>query len=290
MTRPDRIPVILDFDDAVLPVAGNEIRLPLQSWQEKIRFGCTKKHFARLQAHLQRVLPDTYGCVFLGSGDYHHVTPILLARVSEPVDLIVCDNHPDNMRYWFGIHCGSWVYYASRLPNIRHIHVLGISSADISCRHAWENYLTPLYQGKLTYWSVGVKARWLDYIGLRSRHYCFTEPEALIEAFIAQIAGKRCYLSIDKDVFSPDVIRTNWDQGQFQEAQLQRLISACQGKVVGADVTGEVSEYHYTSRFKRFLSQCDGQPAIDPAELHAWQVRQQLFNRHVLTLLEPAFV
>ena len=36
-------PVILDFDGSVLPVAEGELRIPLGSWQEAIRFGCTRR-------------------------------------------------------------------------------------------------------------------------------------------------------------------------------------------------------------------------------------------------------
>ncbi len=89
------------------------------------------------------------GCVLLGSGDYHHVTQLLLERLpsDEPIHLIVCDNHPDNMRYPFGIHCGSWVYWASKLPQVARIDVLGISSSDIGWLHAVENHWSPLYKG-----------------------------------------------------------------------------------------------------------------------------------------------
>ena len=40
--RPSQ-PVILDFDGSVLPVAEGERRNPLGSWQEAIRFGCTRR-------------------------------------------------------------------------------------------------------------------------------------------------------------------------------------------------------------------------------------------------------
>lgn len=49
-------PVILDFDGSVLPVAEGERRIPLGSWQEAIRFGCTRRAFSALEAHLEGVL------------------------------------------------------------------------------------------------------------------------------------------------------------------------------------------------------------------------------------------
>lgn len=74
-------PVILDFDGSVLPVAEGERRIPLGSWQEAIRFGCTRRAFSALEAHLEGVLPVDCGCAFMGSGDFHHVTLIPLRRL-----------------------------------------------------------------------------------------------------------------------------------------------------------------------------------------------------------------
>ena len=104
-------PVILDFDGSVLPVAEGERRIPLGPWQEAIRFGCTRRAFSALEAHLEGVLPVDCGCAFMGSGDFHHVTLIPLRRLCRrlppaSLDVVVFDNHPDNMRYPFGIHCG----------------------------------------------------------------------------------------------------------------------------------------------------------------------------------------
>ena len=148
-------PVILDFDGSVLPVAEGERRIPLGSWQEAIRFGCTRRAFSALEAHLEGVLPVDCGCAFMGSGDFHHVTLIPLRRLCRrlppaSLDVVVFDNHPDNMRYPLGIHCGSWVSHAALLPSVRRVHVIGITSGDIGLAHAWENRLTPFQRRKLT--------------------------------------------------------------------------------------------------------------------------------------------
>ena len=74
-------PVILDFDGSDEPVAEGERRIPLGSWQEAIRFGCTRRAFSALEADLEGVLPVDCGCAFMGSGDFHHVTLIPLRRL-----------------------------------------------------------------------------------------------------------------------------------------------------------------------------------------------------------------
>lgn len=280
----DRIPAILNFDSAVSGIPG-AADIPLQAWQESIRFGCRWPVFRQLKPVLTAMLPPRCGCVFTGSGDYHHLTYLLLQhlQLQEDIQLIVCDNHPDNMRYPFGIHCGSWVYWASRLPRVRHIHVIGIGSADITVRHAWENHWSPLMKGKLTYWSTQADARWLRFLGAGRSSRAFDGPDALMDAFLPQIdPALPVYLSIDKDVLSPEVVNTNWDQGMFQESHLQRLTAACRGRLIGADVTGDVSAYHYQSRFKRWLSAADGQETPPDEITRQWQLRQNALNLRLL--------
>lgn len=291
MNQPFLPPVILDFDNSVEKFK-DECRIPLQTWQEKIRFGCSHKQFAELGQHLNQALPAQYGCVLMGSGDYHHITQLLLKRLptDEPIQLIVCDNHPDNMRYPLGIHCGSWVYWASRLPQVKSIDVLGICSQDISVKHCWENHLTPLRSGKLTYWNIGVNTHWLKWVGAKNSAPTFSNVDQLMESFLAQMdPSLPIYLSIDKDVLSDTVVNTNWDQGQFLQSHLEQLIAACHGRLVGADINGEVSEYTYQSRVKRFLSACDGQEPIASAVLADWQRVQNELNQQLVVDIQGAF-
>jgi hypothetical protein len=287
----DRPPLILDFDQSVR-LDGPAIRLPLNHWEQRIRFGCRWSQFRQLAREVNEQLGGRrYGCVFTGSGDYHHLSYLLLQRLSpyRPVQLIVCDNHPDNMRYPFGIHCGSWVYWASRLPQISRIDVLGIGSQDIAVTHAWENHLMPLLRHKLHYWSIGVNSRWLNLLGARRCHHDYRDADTLMENFLPYLGGAPIWLSVDKDVLSPEVVKTNWDQGYFEEAHLQALIAACRGLLRGADITGEVSTCNYHSGFKRWLSARDGQIAIDESQISAWQQPQNALNARLLSEINRAF-
>lgn len=282
----DDPPLVLDFDGSVTDLDGATV-LPLSFWQQRIRFGARWPHWRQLTAESQKLLPERYGCVFTGSGDYHHLSYLLLQRlkVDRPVQLIVCDNHPDNMIYPFGIHCGSWVYHASRLPQIDKIHVLGIGSPDIGLGHAWENHLRPLLTKKLHYWSIGVDTRWLNWLGARECNHRFDNADSLMSAFLRQLGRDPVYLSLDKDVLSPRVVQTNWDQGSFEVKHLELLIQACADRLVGMDVTGEVSSCNYQSRFKRWLSAADGQPLVSAREAGEWQREQNRLNQQLLTFL-----
>ncbi|KQP48561.1 hypothetical protein [Pseudorhodoferax sp. Leaf274] len=301
MTASPRPPVVLDLDGSVAQLAG-ERRLALaQDWQERLRFGCglpCMQAFARV---LQREMPPcaAHGTVFMGSGDFHHLSWPLVARciaahghtTARPLRVVVLDNHPDNMRYPFGVHCGSWVRRVALLPQVAQVHVIGITSADIGAGHAWENYLRPLLARRLTYWSVGVDTGWARWLGIGAQFRTFADADSLVDACSGLLAadGTAAYLSIDKDVFAPSVVRTNWDQGVFQVRHAAAIAGALRGRLAGSDVTGDVSQYRYRSAWKRLLSGRDGQDtAAERAELPAWQAAQGALNGALRTLLDAA--
>jgi len=190
-------PVVLDIDRSVGPLPDRLV-LPLEHWQESIRFGCSLATMRRFRAMLDELLPAEYGTVFMGSGDFHHLSWPLIARLqprapfqaSTPFQVVVLDNHPDNMRFPFGVHCGSWVRRVAMLPMVSHVHVLGITSADIGAGHAWENYLTPLLRGKLTYWNIGVDTSWARRLGLARAFRGFDTPAAMVDAFVEALATR----------------------------------------------------------------------------------------------------
>ncbi|HEX5125261.1 MAG TPA: arginase family protein [Rhodocyclaceae bacterium] len=280
-------PLVLDFDGSLRDLAEATV-LPLGEWQETIRFGCGLPTWRALRKTLNEKMPNEYGPVLMGSGDFHHLSHLLIQRLpqssSKPFDVVVCDNHPDNMRFPFGIHCGSWVRHAAMLPNVRTVHVVGISSGDVGWRHAWENYLSPLYAHHIHYWTVGVDTRWAGKVGLASSFSSFSDRAELMRNFIdmLRISNRPVYLSIDKDVLDPAVARTNWDQGSFALEDIEQIIDALDGRLIGSDITGEVSIYRYRARWKRWLSAIDDQPSIPPQELARWQQQQITVNRRLL--------
>ncbi|MGO4777376.1 arginase family protein, partial [Lysobacter sp. 2RAB21] len=225
--------------------------------------------------------------VFMGSGDFHHLSLPLIERAARGVarmQVVVFDNHPDNMRFPFAVHCGSWVSRVAALPQVARVHVVGITSADIGLGHAWENRLAPLYRKRLCYWSSAVSVRWAKSVGLASSVRGFASVDALLEAFLAQIAdcGDPLYLSIDKDVLRPEDAMTNWDQGRMRAEAMLAAVESLRPRLIGSDVTGEISIAAYRQRWKRLLAAADGQRPPDPAELRVWQEQQHALNRRIL--------
>lgn len=288
MTRR-HTPIALDFDGSVGAFPGL-IRVALAEWQEAIRFGCSVQRLEALARRIDAALPPDHGTVLMGSGDFHHVSWALIRRQARqgrhgPLRVVVFDNHPDNMRFPFGVHCGSWVRRVALMPEVSHVHVVGITSPDIGAAHAWENYLAPLRRGKLSYWSVGVDTRWAQWAGVASAFRSFGSVKAMMDAFVNELRQQpvATYLSIDKDAFSTDVVHTNWDQGQLKIPDVDAVIDTLGRDIVASDITGEVSTYAYRSRWKRWLSAADGQDsAAVPADLTQWQAQQHKLNERLM--------
>jgi hypothetical protein len=284
-------PVVLDIDGSVGALPGATV-LDLATWQERIRFGCSRRTYRELAQVLRDSLPKTYGTVFLGSGDFHHLSHALISL--QPADrmfnVVVLDNHPDNMRFPFGIHCGSWVRQVAALPCVGHVHVLGITSADVAVARAWENYFTPLFRGKLTNWCIGVDVAWAARLGLAARFLAFDTARAMLDRFAETERHNRTptYLSIDKDVLSPSAARTNWDQGCMAVAEILDAIAILRARLIGSDVTGEVSAYRYKSYWKRWMTAIDRQPVVRRESLANWQRTQRDINLRLLGALHAS--
>ncbi|MWN90433.1 hypothetical protein GQ597_06945 [Gilliamella sp. Pra-s65] len=287
-------PIILNFDQSVGKI-DHANTIDVTQWQDAIRFGCTKKTFNQFNNVLQQFLPESHGTVLMGSGDFHHISLLLIERLAQqysadnPIQVVIFDNHPDNMRYLFGIHCGSWVSYVANLPFVSHVHVLGITSHDIGITHFWENRWAPLFHKKLTYWSLDVNVAWAKKIGLGHSFRHFATPDDLIANFLSEQyhSAQPVYVSIDKDVLSEEVIHTNWDQGKLQTYHLLDTISSIKSRIIGSDITGELSIWQPSNWFKRLLSSLDKQPTISPNNLINWQQEQHQLN---LTLLKALAV
>ncbi|WP_196411540.1 hypothetical protein, partial [Xanthomonas translucens] len=195
-------PVLLDLDDSLGAVPG-ALRLPLQEWRDGLRFACSLHRLRRFGAALEGLLPARHGTVLLGSGDFHHLSLPLIVRqaqcAQEPLRVVVFDNHPDNMRFPFAVHCGSWVWRVAALPQVARVEVVGITSGDVGAAHAWENHLRPLYRGKLRYWCSGVDVGWARRLGLGRAVCGFGSSMEMIDAFLQHLRSTPMptYLSLD---------------------------------------------------------------------------------------------
>ena len=155
---------------------------------------------------------------WIDSGDYHYMSKLWIDRIDEPFTLMVLDHHPDMQRPMFGelLSCGSWV------------------------REALEQH--PML---LQVWLIGVDDKLLgEAQGFGERVKVVPESRLLttpIEVVLQEVAIEGpVYLSIDKDVMSPNECTTNWDQGSMSWKQLEAIVGYVKRhRVLGVDVCGE---------------------------------------------------
>jgi hypothetical protein len=208
-----------------------------------------------LRARLRQELPASAGaaCVFAGSGDFHHVSPMLLARALEaapgPVTVIHFDNHPDWVKFRPGLHCGSWVGAAARQPGVKKVLTIGVCSDDIDRPQSKGADLSLVTEGRVEIYAWRAPRGGGD-VALCGRRWPTIEAlgeAAAIDLIAARVETPAIYVTLDKDVLRGADAITNWDQGRaslaFVTALTRRLAAA--HKVIGADIVGDWSSPHY---------------------------------------------
>lgn len=252
-------PVILQLDDAFERQAGLERQvlarggrvLAARDLGPALRLWSRKPTLAELKRRIAACLParGEAEVVFAGSGDFHHVTPLLLERAAAeadgPVTLIHFDNHPDWVRQAPGLHCGSWVGRAARLDGVARVITIGVCSPDIGKAKAREGDLALIGEGRLDMFAWEAPDGG-DEVALEGHHWptiAALGETAFLDTLAATVRTRAVYVTIDKDVLRAEDAVTNWDQGRasldFVIAAIRRLAEHHQ--VVGADVVGDWS-------------------------------------------------
>ncbi|WP_372784256.1 arginase family protein [Phenylobacterium sp.] len=187
--------------------------------------------------------------VFAGSGDFHHVTPLLVARAAaaadEPVTVLHFDNHPDWVRQARGRHCGSWVGEAARLSGVAKVITIGVCSPDIGRKGSQRGDLALIDEDRLDLYAWRAPDGGGE-VALESRSWPTISAmgeAAFIARLAAEIPTRAIYVTIDKDVLAAEGAVTNWDQGQASvDFLIEAITAAASGRrVVGADVVGDWS-------------------------------------------------
>jgi arginase family enzyme len=263
----------------------------------RLRLWSLPAPLTELRRRLAAALPPEAGpqLVFAGSGDFHHVTPLLveraLAGMGEPVTIVHFDNHPDWARFAPGWHCGSWVGRAARLEGVRKVVTVGVTSDDIAPRKAREGDLALVADGRLELfaWSGPEAAAPLSLGGGRWPTVAGLGEDDFLDRLDIAVPAGAVYVTIDKDVLRPQDAVTNWDQGQasleFVEAAVRRV--ACGRRVVGADVVGDWSAPAYGAGPLAWLKHAEAlldQPRARP-EAAALAVNERA-NLRLLQLFE----
>jgi hypothetical protein len=267
----------LDLDGAWPAQSLPLPRIDALQWGPRLRFCAPDREMRAFRAN---VLDPLGAARFLtyGSGDFHHLSALMVGRITQPLTLISFDNHPDwDIRppKWC---CGSWINRALALPQVERAEVWGCGNFECWGWHRlWGNHRDVR--------SKRLKVHpWADERPISSQ----SKPGAITRAnwrerfsqFASGLAGRALYVTVDIDGLQASSAATNWENGRFTPEDICWALEELSqyGAIVAGDFCGAHSQPAYARRFQRFASETDHPklPAPDPAaaarvNASAWQ-------------------
>lgn len=178
-----------------------------------VKYMCSKRVLDSISEKVKRV----ENCLFfLGAGEYHHFTYMLLKKLNKNVCLVVIDKHVDFAEDGYDgfITCGSWLKETAALNHVTEIFVL--SEERKSILNSKIKILSPAEYKKI-------------------------KPHSPI------------YISIDKDILVKSSVNTTWDQGHCSPKTLMEIVShfLTAFEIVAADICGEPSIQFFSPEHKK---------------------------------------
>lgn len=271
---------ILDFDGSVLEQnrllnffckSPNSAQIiDFKDIAPSCRYMATSRQLSKIKHKLENTLSDAI--TFYGSGDFHHISSVLISQVQYPVSVIVFDNHPDWDTMSPCISCGSWIREICKMDNVKKVILLGQSSNDLSTAGMFTAYFKGIKNRKLEIFpyernlsrvyfhylksceSFGSKCDFfgstISWNNLRQKNINF------LDELLKHIPTENVYVSIDKDCLMKQYALTNWEEGLLPLEWLLKALSAIksQKNIVGMDITGEYSPILIKNPLKKFLS------------------------------------
>ena len=288
-------PLLLNLDGAVAAQTGfcaaaqacGGRTLDAHDLGPALRLWTRPAAFADLRQRLRDAPTNGGDIVFAGSGDFHHVTLLLLSRAIEaagdlPTTLVHFDNHPDWVKFENGVHCGSWAARAARLQDVKRVITIGICSPDIDRPGGKGADLSVVADGCSQIFPFQAP-RGQDTLLLCGNEWpsiASLGEDAFADLLVARIETPAIYITVDKDVLCHDDAVTNWDQGVTRLSYLLQLIArvSSKAKLIGADVVGDWSPQHYGADLNALLKRGEAlmdQPWRAPARADALRINER---------------
>ena len=270
--------------------------VPARDWGPRIRLACDFGSFDRFRGWLDGAMPSDGPCLtFYGSGDFHHLTLALLARIREPFNLLVLDKHPDWMRGIPFLHCGTWLRHALRLPNLRRAFLCG-GETDFDNGYRWLAPWPEIAAGRVVIFPARRRFAGAGWAGVRVQPLlsggipASAILQSALKPYLDELGRYPLYVSIDKDVLDAQDAAVNWDSGLLRLEQvlsiLETFLAASDGQLAGADVLGDWSPVRLGHWLGRLCTRLDHpSPELDPADAAD---RNRRANAALLQALSPA--
>ena len=219
---------------------------------------------------------DKSAVTFLGSGDFHQISHLLISQFDEPLSVITFDFHPDWDILPPRLHCGSWVTQTLRRPNILKFILMGVSSKDISTFRIQSGNLKSLRNNRVEIYphshgpSLAFFKKVPHNVSIHAQRGTAVSKVFWIEIkgknlaeFFGEILGRlptrNVYVSIDKDCLTNEYALTNWEEGRLSLDELLLMLGLIKKscRIRGVDVVGDYSKMEVAGIFKRMLCSLD---------------------------------
>lgn len=263
----------VDLDGAWPPdLLGEGICLEARAWGPPLRYSTTRAEMGRF-FEFAAAHPAQF--TLFGSGDFHHLAAVWLARLQRPYTLVSFDNHPDwDIRppHWC---CGTWISRALESPLLRRAVIWGCGNFELDRPNSFFANHRGLRSGRLAArpWAERLKP------ATRPRWPTLTRENwrAEFTDFAKTLAGEEVYITVDLDCLAEGEAVTNWESGLFTAAEVAWAIRQVReaATVVGGDLCGAYSEEVYARFRQRIEGRLDHpkHAPIDAAAATACNVR-----------------
>ena len=219
---------------------------------------------------------DKNSVTFMGSGDFHHISEILISRFDEPISLIDFDFHPDWDMSALRVNCGTWINEVLKRKNILKAALIGVSSNDISNLNIQTANLSSLKDSRVEIYpyehspttvffrKVPANASIRTEKNVFSSKICWIELKnkelsVFLKDLLNRMPTKKVYITIDKDCLKNEHALTNWEEGKFSLEELLSMLKAINENkdIAGLDIVGDYSKVAIKSMVKRASSYLD---------------------------------
>jgi arginase family enzyme len=302
---------VLDLDGSLIdqpPVTsrlsdGRAELFGLRSFGMSLRLWAAKRSYEAFESFWRR-LPRPSGplLILIGSGDFHHLTASFVAAAEGPLTVVHFDNHPDWCWTMPRRHCGAWVNAVLAMTHVQRVVTIGPCSDDLVRPDRKGANLHALSEGRLELfpWQHApskVRKTILSGAGhtvddgtIVWRNLAEANWSAFLNELIDRIPTRRVWITVDKDILSPEEAVTNWDQGALPLDRLVEAISRLTAafEIVGADICGDYAPIRHRHPLKYLEARLD-QPWTPSAEAAATRARAIEVNARANERLIAAF-
>ncbi|MBU0683350.1 MAG: arginase family protein [Candidatus Omnitrophota bacterium] len=270
---------VLNFDDSVT----KQIKL-LEKYDAEVidfkrlagsaRFWINKK--TKKEITLRTSSSSKNSVTFLGSGDFHHISSILIKEFTEPVTVINFDFHPDWCVFPPWLSCGSWVAETLKSANVAKVVLLGMGSREASSFSVQAGDYAELQNNRIEIYPWAQKPSTAFFRNIPKNKSMITEKRGIftkiywnelkdknltefLHSIIMSFPTKRVYISIDKDCLEKQVSLTNWEDGGLSLENLLLMLKIIKQEtdIVGVNVTGDYSKVFIRGIIKKVISHLD---------------------------------